>query len=90
MVTRLFYRSKDPNGLGRGAGYYYLRGGKHNGGFTLKSGKHVSGAYYSKYSKKRDRNRLSKGWRTDKVGVPKKAASRYAHVTDGNLNRKKR
>ena len=90
MVTRLIYRARDPNGLGRGPGYYYLRGGKRAGTFTLKSGKSVKGPYYSKYSSKRDTARLSQGWKVNKVGVPKKTASKYAHVSDGNLKNKVR
>ncbi len=89
MVTRLEYKSKDPNGLGRGAGYYYLRGGARAGKFTLVSGKSVTGPYYSKYSRSRDAARLSKGWKIHKVGTPKKTATKYAHVTDGNLDKAK-
>ena len=88
MVTRLTRFSKDPNGLGRGSGYYYLRGGKRAGGFTLQSGTKVTGPYYSKYSQSRDTARLSKGWEVDRIGIPKKVASKYAHVTDGNLTKR--
>jgi hypothetical protein len=88
MVTGQLFYSKDPNGLGRGPGFYYLRGGRHDNGFTLKSGKTVKGPYYSKYSVVRDVNRLSDDWKTDKVGVPKTVAKKYAHVTDGDLKRK--
>lgn len=90
MVTRLTRFSRDPNGLGRGPGLYYLRGGKRAGEFTLPSGKTVRGPYYSKYSQKRDTSRLSTGWRVDKIGLPKKVAQRYAHVTDGQLNQRVR
>ena len=88
MGTRLIYYKRDPNGLGRGSGYYYLRAGKAAGGFTLPSGNSVTGAYYSKYSRSRDNARLSKGWKIHKVGTPKKIATKYAHVTDGNLNKR--
>ena len=88
MVTRLTRFRSDPNKLGRGEGYYYLRGGKRAGSFTLKSGVSVQGPYYSKYSQKRDTAKLSKGWKTHKVGVPKKVATKYAHVTDGFLNQR--
>ena len=87
-MTRLKYRSKDPNGLKRGAGYYYLRGGMRVGGFTLPSGKIINGPYYSKYSKKRDTARLSQGWKINKIGIPKKAASEFAHISDGILTKK--
>lgn len=85
MVTRLTYFRKDPNGLDRGAGYYYLRGGKRAGQFTLKSGNKVNGPYYSKYAKGRDNARLSLGWKIDRIGLPKKVAKKYAHVTDGKI-----
>jgi hypothetical protein len=49
------YFSKDPNGLNRGAGAYYLRGH----------------GYYSKYSRTRDYKKLSKNWKVDRVGLPK-------------------
>jgi len=88
MVTRLSRYPKDPNGLGRGPGYYYLRGGKTEGSFTLPSGITVKGAYYSKYSKSRDAARMSDGYKIDKVGKPMKLASKYAHVSDGNLRSK--
>ena len=88
MVTRLIRFSKDPNGLGRGPGYYYLRGGKRAGNFTLKSGVKVTGPYYSKYSQTRDNARLSTGWKIDRVGTPKKTAKKYAHVTDGELTKR--
>ena len=85
MVTTQVYRHKDPNGLGRGAGYYYLRGGKRAGSFTLPSGVTVKGAYYSKYNKKLDRERKSTGWKVDRVGTPPKLTRRFAHVSDGHL-----
>lgn len=69
MPTPIKYFSKDPNNLGRGAGVYYHRG--HN--------------YFSKYSRTRDAHRLSKGWRTDPVGVPR--ATRFPHIGDGNIIR---
>ena len=88
MVTRLFRFSKDPNGLGRGAGYYYLRGGKRAGSFTLPSGNKVKGPYYSKYSQSRDTARLSTGWKVDRVGIPTATAKKYGHVTDGQLQKR--
>lgn len=87
MVTRLTRFARDPNGLGRGSGFYYLRGGKRAGSYTLPSGVEVKGPYYSKYSKDRDTARLSKGWEIDKIGVPPKVANKYGHVTDGKLNK---
>jgi len=44
MVGRLKWFSRDPNGRGRGAGYYYHRGH----------------GYYSKYSVKRDRGKRAR------------------------------
>jgi len=69
MVTPIKRFKKDPNGLGRGDGIYYHRG---NG-------------YYSQYSRTRDANKKSKGYETDKVGVPVKA--RFPHVTDGLISK---
>lgn len=88
MVSRLEHFRKDPNGLGRGPGKYYLRGGKRVGSFSLPSGTKVKGAYYSKYSSKRDTTKLSKGWKVSKIGIPTKLASKFAHVTDGHLNKR--
>ena len=96
MVTRLEQKARDPNGLGRGPGLYYLRGGKKTGSkqhtYTMTTGqvKVIKGSYYSKYSKERDFNRLSDGWAVNKVGLPPKIASKYAHVSDGNLKKKYR
>lgn len=67
MVTAIKYFTRDPNGKGRGAGVYYHRG---NG-------------YYSKYSRTRDKLKLSKNWKVDKIGLPKK--TRIPHVSDGRL-----
>ena len=94
MVTRLIKRKKDPNGLGRGPGLYYLRGGKRPGSnnhtYTMPNGrvKTIKGPYYSKYSKTRDENILSSGWKTNKIGIPKMIASEFAHISDGNLKNK--
>ena len=94
MVTRLIRRTRDPNGLGRGPGFYYLRGGKRpsskNHTYKLANGqvKTITGPYYSKYSQKRDTQRLSNGWQVNKIGVPKNIASKFAHVSDGNLIKK--
>jgi len=96
MVTRLIRYKKDPNGLGRGPGYYYLRGGKRpnskNHTYTMPNGqvKTIKGPYYSKYSKGRDSNRLSDGWNVNKIGIPKNVASKFAHVSDGDLKKKVR
>ncbi len=55
MPAPIKYYKRDPNGRGRGAGLYYLRG---NG-------------YFSKYSLERDKRKKSRGWRTNRVGTPK-------------------
>ena len=89
MVTKLQRFKTDPNGQGRGPGLYYLRGGKTTGSFTLPSGKKFNGPYYSKYSRARDTNRLSQGWETNKIGIPTKIASQFAHIGDGNLTGKR-
>lgn len=86
MPSRMIKYAVDPNGLGRGAGYYYLRGGKRDGSFTLPSGRVVKGAYYSKYDVDRDHNIYSSGYKVDKVGIPKEDVFAYGHTTDGNLN----
>lgn len=90
MVTRLKYKAKDPNGLKRGPGFYYLRGGVRSGKFTLPGGMVIKGAYYSKYSKSRDRHKVKgvSGSARHPVGIPKKAASEYAHISDGILTKK--
>lgn len=67
MVSVIKYFARDPNGKGRGAGVYYLRGH----------------GYYSKYSRQRDAEKLSKNWKIDKVGLPKK--TRIPQVGDGRL-----
>lgn len=69
MPSSLKYFKKDPNGKGRGAGVYYLRG---NG-------------YYSKYSTVRDSKIKAKGYKTHKVGLPKKSSIK--HTSDGKLPR---
>lgn len=96
MVTRLQRFSRDPNGLGRGAGLYYLRGGKRkdskNHTYTMPNGevKTIKGPYYSKYSKDRDRATKSTGWRQNLVGRPPKLANKFAHVTDGDISKRYR
>jgi hypothetical protein len=93
MVTRLVKHTKDPNDLGRGPGYYYLRGGvspsSKSHTYKMPNGtvKTINGPYYSKYSVKRDEAKLSKGSEIHKIGIPKKIANEYAHITDGNLER---
>lgn len=89
MVTKQKYYSRDPNGLGRGPGMYYLRGGKRSGSFTLPSGKTIDGPYYSKYCEDRDAARFSSGSRKCPIGQPKELR-KFAHVGDGNLARKRR
>lgn len=86
MPSRMKQYSRDPNGLGRGPGYYYLRGGSRSGSYTLPSGRTVKGPYYSKYDVDRDRNIYSSGHKVDKVGVPVEDVFAYGHTTDGNLN----
>jgi|AntAceMinimDraft_18_1070375.scaffolds.fasta_scaffold00701_15 hypothetical protein len=94
MVTRLTQYKKDPNNLGRGAGFYYLRGGKRptseNHTYILPTGqtKVITGPYYSKYSKERDKEYLSDGFQINKIGIPTKIASEFAHISDGNLKNK--
>ena len=88
MVTRLKYRTRDPNGLNRGPGYYYLRGGFRKEFFKLPSGRVIGGPYYSKYSQKRDRKKKSQGWKTDIIGIPKEMANEFAHISDGDLKKK--
>ena len=73
MPSRLRYYSKDPNGKQRGRGYYYRR--------KTEDGEPV----YSKYSRERDMKKKSKGWRTDKVGLPKTTV--IPHTSDGRLRR---
>lgn len=91
MPTPQKFFQRDPNGLGRGPGYYYLRGGKRKGSkdhmYVMPDGniKTITGPYYSKYNSKRDENRLSKGHQINKIGMPSSVARRYAHVTDGDL-----
>jgi len=88
MPSKQRFLRKDPNGLGRGSGRYYLRGGKtkeSNHSFTLPSGKVIKGPYYSKYSESIDKATKSKGYKNHKVGMPKKAKTNLAHVTDGNI-----
>ena len=93
MVTRLEKFLKDPNfhgvqGKDRGSGYYYLRGGKTTP-FTM-NGKVFKKPYYSKYSKVRDYNKKSTGFEIDRIGKPPKFAKAFAHVTDGNINKRVR
>lgn len=93
MPQRLEFRKRDPNDLGRGEGYYYLRGGKTPGSknhtYTMPNGKVkvIKGPYYSKYSKKRDANTKSTGYKKHKTGIPTFMAKKYAHVSDGDLKK---
>lgn len=77
MVSPLKFFKRDPNGLGRGEGIYYLRGNK----------------YYSKYNPSRDSKIKAKGYKQSKVGYSinkrtgKRQGSSIQHTTDGKLNR---
>lgn len=62
MVTSLRYYKRDPNGKRRGEGVYYHRGK----------------GVYSKYSVERDRKILAKGWKVNRVGLPKKSKTLQA------------
>lgn len=92
MPTRLKRFSSDPNGLGRGPGFYYLRGGKsapykitRDKNTRVKPKGYISGPYYSKYSADIDESTVSRGYAQHKVGAPPRVADRYAHITDGNI-----
>jgi len=61
MPTRLYYKQRDPNGQGRGPGYYYHRG---NG-------------IYSKYSEERDAKIQAKNYKVHKVGLPIKSKIKH-------------
>ena len=96
MPTKLKYYARDPNGLGRGSGIYYLRGGSvtpyrisRKNSINKKPKNYSGGAYYSKYTESIDKARKSKGYEVDPVGMPKNVAKNYAHLTDGNLNKRK-
>jgi len=96
MPTKLTFYNRDPNGLGRGPGLYYLRGGKRTpykivrkDSANKKPKGYSGGAYYSKYTESIDKARKSKGYDVHPVGVPKNVAKNYAHLTDGKLNRKR-
>lgn len=67
-----------------------MRGGKTAASgfkFELPSGKVIKGPYYSKYSKSRDKATKSTGYNTHKIGMPARIASKYAHVSDGELRK---
>jgi len=78
MPARLKIYKRDPNGLKRGPGVYYRRAKTYKG-------KPFSGGYFSKYSLIRDKKRISKGYNTDKVGLPKNSV--ILHTSDGRLKR---
>ncbi|MHA1829043.1 MAG: hypothetical protein ACTSX6_10410 [Candidatus Heimdallarchaeaceae archaeon] len=77
MVGPLKYFSHDPNGKGRGSGYYYHRG---NG-------------YYSKWRRLKDQRHKGKvgkkgrkrWWRKGKIG-----SGKYKHTHDFKKRKKKR
>lgn len=69
MVTRINFFKTDPNNLNRGSGYYYHRGK----------------GYYSKYSKDRDKQKLSKGYKQSKIGLPN--TLKFPHASDGWLKK---
>ena len=76
MPARIRHFDKDPNGLGRGRGSYYRRASTYKG-------KRYAGGYYSKFSRSRDKAKLSKGWKVHKVGLPR--GTKIPHVSDGLL-----
>ena len=71
MPSSLKYYKQDPEGKGRGPGYYYYRG-------------HPK-YKYSKYSEARDKKIKAKGYRVNRVGAPK--TSKIKHTSDGRLSR---
>jgi hypothetical protein len=78
MPAPLKYFPNDPNKLGRGKGVYYRRGSTYKG-------KRYAGGYFSKYTRSIDKAKLSRGWKTHKVGLPR--GSRIPHTSDGRLPR---
>lgn len=97
MPTKLKFFTRDPNGLNRGSGLYYLRGGKSSPYLISRPNSkdkrpkgYASGPYYSKYSQSRDKAKKSRGYDIDPVGIPRNVAKNYAHLTDGNLNKRRR
>jgi len=69
MPSPLRFFRKDPNKKGRGRGVYYHRGK----------------GVFSKYNIERDKKIKAKGWKINKVGMPK--ASSILHTGDGRLPR---
>ena len=69
MPSPLRFFKKDPNKRGRGRGVYYHRGK----------------GVFSKYDIERDKKIKAKGWKLNKVGMPK--ASSILHTGDGKLPR---
>lgn len=67
IPTRLKFFSIDPQKKGRGKGVYYHRGK----------------GIWSMYSIDRDMKKLSKGWKINKVGLPK--GTKIPHTSDGRL-----
>jgi len=61
MPTRLYQKTRDPNGKGRGPGLYYHRG---NG-------------IYSKYSEERDAMIQAKGFNIHNIGLPRRSKIRH-------------
>ena len=77
MPARINWHERDPNGLGRGRGLYYRRSS------TFKGKDYGRKGYYSKYSKNRDKAKLSTGWEIHKIGLPR--GTKIPHVSDGKL-----
>ena len=85
MVSPIKFRKSDPNrknGFQRGSGDYYLRG-------TYKG----IAPFYSKYSLERDSKIISRGFKEDKIGLPRKGVkggkvtSNILHNSDGRIRR---
>jgi len=72
MPSPLTRYNKDPEGKGRGAGWYYRRGN--------------TKYKWSKYSEQRDSKIKALGYDTHKIGLPVK--HRLKHTIDGNVKRR--
>ena len=93
MPAVLRFFKADPNKLGRGRGIYYRRGPSFKGVNYMLS-RNMRGnipkrlwGYYSKYERERDKNRRSKGWRVNKIGLNPKGgvSTNIPQVSDGRL-----
>lgn len=71
MPSPLKFLRRDPDGKGRGPGYYYYRG---HPKYT-----------HSKYSETRDSKIKARGYSISKVGRPK--SSKIKHTSDGRFRR---